>query len=153
MSCSSSQISKLCDASYGWSGGCPQEALETGPDTVADCRLRLTHWAEDLAWSKTQKEKKRVTGSGKSNLSPSLRTKPRRTWTSLGLSFFPCVETFVLVCTLQSSLLRGVSSKITGHQTNFRELRHHYVCAFPAFCFCLLMAGEGAGEECCRKLT
>ena len=38
--------------------GCPQEALRTGRDTVADCGLRLTHWTEDLAWPGTQKKKK-----------------------------------------------------------------------------------------------
>ena len=42
------------------SGGCPQEALGTGWDTAADCRLRLTHWTEDLAWSGTQKKKKKL---------------------------------------------------------------------------------------------
>ena len=39
------------------SGGCPQEALGTGWDTVADCELRRTHWTEDLAWPGAQKNK------------------------------------------------------------------------------------------------
>ena len=36
---------------------CPQEALETGWDTVADCGLLLTHKTEDAACPGTQKKK------------------------------------------------------------------------------------------------
>ena len=38
-------------------GGCPQEALGTSQDTVANCGLRLTHQTENLAWPGTQKKK------------------------------------------------------------------------------------------------
>ena len=41
------------------SGGCPQEALGTSWDTVADCRLGLTHQTEDLAQPGAQKKKKK----------------------------------------------------------------------------------------------
>ena len=35
----------------------PQEALGTGRDTAADCRLCLTDWTEDLAEPGTQRKK------------------------------------------------------------------------------------------------
>ena len=42
------------------SGGCLQEALWTSSDTVADCRLCLTHRTEDLAWPGMQKNEKNM---------------------------------------------------------------------------------------------
>ena len=41
------------------SGECPQEALGTGGDTVADCELSVSHRAENLAWMGTLKKKKK----------------------------------------------------------------------------------------------
>ena len=46
------------------SGGGLQEALGTGQDTAADCRLCLTHWTEDLARPGTQKKKWKGGGQG-----------------------------------------------------------------------------------------
>ena len=48
------------------SSGCPQEALGTGWDTVADCRLHLTHQTEDLVWPGMQQKKKKNLFDGSS---------------------------------------------------------------------------------------
>ena len=59
------------------SGGCPQEALGSGQDTAADCRLRLTHRTEDIAWPGTQKKKKCLAPSQPVRLSQGDRLESR----------------------------------------------------------------------------
>ena len=78
------------------SGGCPQKALVTCRDTVADCGLRLTHRTEDLAWPGTQKRKKKSIGYFKHKMNSKLSLSSE------------CVETiFCKPCTSFTSHLHS----------------------------------------------
>ena len=66
------------------SGGCPQEALETGGDTAADCGLHLTHQTEDLAWPGTHKKKEEKTKNTAYHFDSVAIAVVKQTYTHLG---------------------------------------------------------------------